>query len=1223
MKIFATLFLVVVVGLSSAWGQTAFNFWRDVEEQSIQQALSKKREMSPAYYRTLALDINRMRATLRNAPVETSPGSRNGNFNIVLPMPDGTAETFSIVESSVMMPGLAAKYPQIKSYKGYSANNTGSTVRLDISENGFHAVMHTLQGDVYIDPYVLGQEEFYYAYFWKDCANVLEANPTLACGSDLLEENILQSNEDEPTSSEPAVGSRSNVQRDLRTYRLAVATTGEFTNVFGGTKPQAISTINTAVNRLNEIYEREVAIRLILVDNNDTIVFVGPNTDPYTNANVGGSLLGQNGSVVNARVGINSYDIGHVFTGSCTDVGGIASLASVCTGGKANGVTCFYTSSVEAITTRVFAHEVGHQFGASHTMSNCGGDGENVSPETGYEPGSGSTIMSYAGSCGDQNVQFNSDAYFHVHSLQQMTSFSRIGTGNICATVVPTGNNEPELELPYESGFYIPISTPFQLTATASDVDGDNLTYCWEQYDIGPFIPDLGSPTGEAPSFRSFPPVTTPTRVFPRLPVIIANTSEEVEVLPTYSRILTFRCTVRDNAPEAGAAVWKEVRFRSTAGAGPFLVQSPNADSVVWEVGSYQEIVWDVANTDKAPVNCKFVNLKLSLDGGNTYPITLLSNTPNDGSEFITVPRTLTNRARVRVEAADNIFFDISNQNFNIIEPQQPGFSLTMTPAFQQICLPTDVNIELQADSLLGLDSIIILSVVDGLPEGAVATFSKDTITTTGTSRLMIDFSEATYDGLVEVFVQALVPGVDTMVQKLSFSLVYNNFSALELLSPVNTQAGFFGTSDFTWNDIPNANSYDFQLATSPAFGETIIFERTGLQDTLIRPNVFLDTPNTVYFWRVRPINECGAGAFTPPFVFQTINAQCNPHINNTEIVIPASGTPTVESKIFVSSSGTITDLNIRNITARYQPISYLRLSLISPAGTEAILFDNQCASTQDFNVGFDDEAPSTIACPPTSGIVYKPLNPLSIFDGENTQGDWTLQAKVTRVGFGSAGRLNSWQLEFCADVIATAPTVITNDTFPIPPGARSQITKDFLEVQDGEFGPNDLIYTLTTVPRNGTLFARNLALTVGSTFRQSDINAFEFSYQHDGSATVADDFRFIVQDPQGGLLGTPKFNIVISEGATVNTTNLEVSNNIRLLPNPTNGQVQILLEDAIQGDVQLSLYDLQGRELLRQSQNGTNNSLHVDATNLPNGIYLLSLRTEKRIYTERLVVQH
>src|SRR6056297_310062 len=272
--------------------------------------------------------------------------------------------------------------------------------------------------------------------------------------------------------------------------------------------------------------------------------------------------------------------------------------------------------------------------------------------------------MGYAGIC-PPNIQSNSDDHFHNHSFNEMYSFSVNGSGNSCATISSTGNTPPDVTL-IPGGFFIPIETPFELTSDATDVDNDELTYCWEQYDLGPATAssddDLTNPSGNAPIFRSFSPVSSPTRVFPRITDLVNNTTIIGEHLPTYSRDLTFRCTVRDNASGGGGVTDEEVAFEATASAGPFLVTSPTSGGITWLGNSSQTVTWDVANTDETPVNCSNVDIFLSTDGGLTYPTTLATNVPNIGSASVVVPYIATSQARVKVKAAGNIFFDISNQ---------------------------------------------------------------------------------------------------------------------------------------------------------------------------------------------------------------------------------------------------------------------------------------------------------------------------------------------------------------------------------------------------------------------------------------------------------------------------------------------------------------------------------------------------------------------------------
>jgi hypothetical protein len=328
-----------------------------------------------------------------------------------------------------------------------------------------------------------------------------------------------------------------------------------------------------AVNRLNSVFEVEIAVRLVLIDNNDDIIFLDAATDGYTNGDTG-AMIGENQQITNSFIGAGNYDMGHVF-GTTSSFSGLAQLGAVCNNNsKARAVSLDNSPVGDAFVIETVAHEMGHQFGGAHTFNSC----HNVSPGDGYEPGGGTTILSYAGICANplNNLQSFPDDYYHVHSLDQMITFSRFSGGDECPVETPTGNNEPTAEIPLEGGFFIPISTPFLLTGIGTDPDGDQLFYCWEQYDIGPENSVPGSPVGNSPLFRSWEPNTSPTRVFPRMQNIVNNISNNAEVLPTYSRDLTFRFTVRDKKAGGGGTVWDQIAFESTDQAGPFLVTYPN-----------------------------------------------------------------------------------------------------------------------------------------------------------------------------------------------------------------------------------------------------------------------------------------------------------------------------------------------------------------------------------------------------------------------------------------------------------------------------------------------------------------------------------------------------------------------------------------------------------------------------------------------------------------------
>ena len=278
------------------------------------------------------------------------------------------------------------------------------------------------------------------------------------------------------------------------------------------------------------------------------------------------------------------------------------------------------------------------------------------------EPGSGQTIMAYAGICGAQNSAAASDAYFHAISLQNIGLFVT-GSSHTCDQIINTGNNAPTVN--GGADFVIPRSTPFALTASGNDANGNALTYCWEQMNNSGATYPITATNPAGPNFRSFFGTASPTRYFPRLQDIVANVSPAWEVLPSIARTFSFRVTARDVGAAYGCTAEDNVVVTVNGTAGPFLVTAPNT-AVTWSGNTTQTVTWDVAGTTANSVNCANVKISLSTDGGFTYPTVLLASTPNDGTQTITAPNISSTTCRIKVEGVGNIFFDISNTNFTI-----------------------------------------------------------------------------------------------------------------------------------------------------------------------------------------------------------------------------------------------------------------------------------------------------------------------------------------------------------------------------------------------------------------------------------------------------------------------------------------------------------------------------------------------------------------------------
>jgi hypothetical protein len=635
--------------------------WQVIPNNNV--ASLGQRVLFPSEYSSFYLNT----AALKSSMIALG-GSADRGMQFELPSPDGSMRTFTIWQTPIMEASLAAKYPEIRTFTGYASDNKGVTIKLDFTYKGFHAMVFEGKNTYFIDPYSNENDGFYVCYYKKNYLR--PAGKYMDC---LMGDAKQELGVEEVSLTETGLPSMVFKTNGIskKEYRLALACTIEYAVAVAGTnltKANVLSAMVTTMNRVNGVYERELAVSMTLIANTDTLIYLS-GTDPYTN-NSGGTMLNENQNNINTIIGATNYDIGHVFS---TGGGGIAFLGSVCNNGsKARGVTGSSSPIGDPFDIDYVAHEMGHQFGSDHTFNaNSSACSKNGVSSMAYEPGGGTTIMAYAGICGTiDNIQNNSDDYFHAASLDKISTYITTGTGGTCPTQIPVANVPPVIA-PFTASYAIPFNTPFELTAPAvTDNDHESLTYCWEQWNRGNFGSSWSNANLLGPIYRSFDPDISATRVFTALPKLLANnTNYKGEKLPEDTRFLTFKLTVRDMIAGVGTFNFADdtIHLDVINTTTPFKVTSPTTTGVTWMGNSPETITWDVSATDVAPINATMVDIYLSTDGGYTYPYLLVGNTANDGSEAIIVPNTInTNTARVKVKATGNVFFDLSDVNFTI-----------------------------------------------------------------------------------------------------------------------------------------------------------------------------------------------------------------------------------------------------------------------------------------------------------------------------------------------------------------------------------------------------------------------------------------------------------------------------------------------------------------------------------------------------------------------------
>ena len=633
------------------------------------------------------LNLNSFKQILVNAKDKFSnlPG-----VAVTLPNLNGELETFLVWENSNFDSVLQARFPEIRSYVGRGVTDKYATVNFSVSPLGLQTIVFRADNGT---EFIEGYDKLATSYVLFNSKDRINGRLPFTCGTD--EVNLANDISNKAQNTALADNAK------YKTFRLALSCTAEYANYFGATSSADLSLVlagmNATMTRVNGVMEKDLALHLNIIDATDQVIYYDPSSDPYSDATVGSDInnssnaQGWNIQLQNAltsTLGNAAYDIGHLF-GASGGGGNAGCIGCVCVDdststsdkNKGSGFTSPSNNvpAGDSFDIDYVAHEMGHQLGANHTFTY---NYEGTVAQT--EPGSGSTIMAYAGVASTTagaaafNVQNHSDALYSYKSISQIQTKLNSATATCAVNTVLTGINAT----PTADGGVdrtIPIGTAFKLTGVATDADAtDALTYIWEQNNTGTNSTTqnnsrVSGAKSAGPNFRTFTASASPTRYFPQLSKVLAGNlvqatgvDTEWESCSSVGRTLNYTFTVRDNHPGMGQTKTDtNVIITVLATAGPFVVTSQSASSVNWLQGSSQTITWNVANTTALPGSAN-VNIKLSTDGGLNFDTILASDTPNDGSETITVPAINALNCRIMVEAAGNVYFAVNSKAFSI-----------------------------------------------------------------------------------------------------------------------------------------------------------------------------------------------------------------------------------------------------------------------------------------------------------------------------------------------------------------------------------------------------------------------------------------------------------------------------------------------------------------------------------------------------------------------------
>jgi subtilisin-like proprotein convertase family protein len=941
--------------------------------------------------------------------INFSKNTLKSNFNktIYLPNENGEYEHFEISTTKLLSKKLSAKYQDIKTFVGVSKKRKNVKARITISNKGLSYWLRIPNSDDYFFQPVRNKKDIHYGYLNSYFIN----NNSLNCKTELFKNKLFNSN---------FLNEKKSVNENiLRTFRIAIMGTGEYTSFWGDNddsngdnSEDAYRAVVNTINRVNEIYENELQIKLELISDS-SLLFSDSTVDPFTS-----SLNDEAQSAMDSIVGNENYDLGHLFDYGQSD-GDAGCVGCVCTAGvkgRAYSIHPFEDNDGGVFRNDYFdldyvAHEIGHQFGAYHTFAfQSENAGSNV------EPGSGSTIMGYAGITGEDDVQAHGDPYFHYVSIKEINNY----VSNLSCSISTSSINNNVYNIDGGKDYNIPKGTAYKLSPLVDEPIPDQINFNWEQLDSGQIGSSNFGPLNVAgPIARSILPSTKKTRYIPNIERIISGNLTQTnpsrgsawETVTDVGRVLNWGITLRDlRDPNQGLISQDNMKINVSSNSGPFVISSQNSSNIIWEAGSKKIITWDVANTNKSPIDTETVTIFLSEDGGYNYPIKLIENTPNDGEEEIIVPSSISSKnCRIKIKADNSIYFAINRNDFEI---KQLPFVINYNNNNIDICSKNEVTIDFKLNRFLNYEKSINLS-IEGPLELLNSSFSKE-----------VFFLEDSEGELVLSGLNNLSPGIyefnmiaesENNSYSYSFKINYQNeiLDLPNLVSPENNSEKLNLFPELIWEQNDNVGQFRLQVSKDDDF------ENLELDEILFKNSYQLYNlkSDQLYYWRVQPINVCGLGDFSNYNIFKTDKTSCI-YFNSSDLPIDlndanSNSTGITISEVSVPYDASIVDLKVL-VNIEHSWLEDLTLYLESPDGVKIILSKQIGGSGNNYSETlFDQDSNNNIfnASPPFSGP-YMPVQSLETFYNKNAFGKWKL---IVEDSFQEdTGSINGFSIEIC-----------------------------------------------------------------------------------------------------------------------------------------------------------------------------------------------------------------